>query len=117
MMINLLNKAVYSTAKMLRKIGLKFNEDKDSRVLEMKTTIKNIGGKIEFKIEQFPDGSWVAESTNVDGIVTGGTSGKNISLEIKDAIFTYFSIPPQLCNDEILRLPSETITTRQAIYV
>ncbi|MEK7105143.1 MAG: hypothetical protein AAB865_00440, partial [Patescibacteria group bacterium] len=67
----------------------------------METEIQKLGS-IEFKIELQPDGSWVAESTNLDGIITGGSKRQNINEMIKDAIFTYFEIPPHLCNGALV---------------
>ena len=81
----------------------------------MKREIDKIG-KIEFKIEQHPDGSWTAESVNFDGIITCGTNRQNISYTIKDAIFTYFEIPPQLCVNTLLRGDNEPVTIRQNVY-
>ena len=115
--MQIINKIVYITAQQLRKMGFNFNESSDPRVLEMKKEIKKVGGKIEFNIEQFPDGSCTAESVNIEGILTGGRNSKEISLTIKDAIFTYFGIPPQLCNDNLLRGDNEPVTLKQHIYV
>ena len=65
--------------------------------------IGRVGG-INFKIEKSASGEWVAESTNVDGIITGGKNyPHDVNANIKDAIFTYFEIPPELCNDSVLR--------------
>ena len=87
----------------------------DERVIKMKKEIDKMG-KVEFKIEQFPDGSWSAESTNFDGIITGGTSTQNIASTIKDAIFTYFEIPPHLCVDTLLKGNNEPVTIKQNVY-
>lgn len=87
---------------MLRRWGYHFNEDADPRVQSMKKAIQTLGGRIEFKIEQYPDGSWTAESVNLDGVITGGASVKEMSASIRDAVFTYFGIPAHLCNDNSL---------------
>jgi hypothetical protein len=110
-----LNKYIYNLSNLARKIGYNFNEQNDERVVKMKREIDQIG-KIEFKIEQYPDGSWTAESTNFDGIITGGTNRQNISSSIKDAIFTYFEIPPYLCVDTLLRGNNEPVTVTQSMY-
>ena len=91
-----MRKYIYNIANFVRKIGFDLNEKNDKRVLEMQRKISKIG-KLEFKIEQYPDGSWVAESVNINGIITGGKTTKNMSAIIKDAIYTYFEIPPYLC--------------------
>jgi len=96
-------------------MGYNFNEQNDERVVKMKREIDRIG-KIEFKIEQFPEGSWTAESTNFDGIITGGTNRQNISSTIKDAVLTYFEIPPHLCVDTLLRGDNEPVTVKQSVY-
>jgi len=110
-----LNRYIYNLSNLARKFGYKFNELSDGRVIKMKKDIDKIG-KIEFKIEQYPDGSWTAESTNFDGIITGGTNTKNMSLIIKDAVFTYFEIPPYLCADSLLRGDNEPVTLKQNMY-
>ncbi|MBI5222718.1 MAG: hypothetical protein HY980_04485 [Candidatus Magasanikbacteria bacterium] len=110
-----LNKYIHNLSNLARIIGFKFNEASDERVVRMKRKIDKIG-KIEFKIEQHPDGSWTAESTNFDGIITGGTSAQNTSSTIKDAVFTYFEIPPHLCVDTLLRGDNEPVTVRQNVY-
>ena len=115
--MRLLNKTIYLVAKQLRQWGYNFNEDADQRVLVMKKEIQHLGGKIEFKIEQYPDGSWSAESVNLDWVITGGTSTKEVTNIIKDSIFTYFGIPPHLCNDAVLRADNEPVILKQLIYV
>ena len=70
--------------------------------MKMKKEISVLGGGIEFKIEQYPDGSWTAESVNVDGIITGGGNIRNSAELLRDAIFTYYRVPPQFCNDASL---------------
>jgi len=115
--MRILNKTIYLTASILRRWGYHFNEDADPRVLAMKKEIQSLGGRIEFKIEQYPDGSWTAESTNIDGVITGGTNAQNITSSIRDAVFSYFGIPAHLCNDEILRADNEPVTLRQHVYV
>ena len=110
-----LNRCIYNLSNLARKMGYNFDEQKNEHVVKMKREIDRIG-KIEFKIEQHPDGSWNAESTNFDGIITGGTNTQNMSLTIKDAVFTYFEIPPHLCIDTLLRGDNEPVTIRQNVY-
>ncbi len=113
----LLNKTIYLAAKRLRQWGYNFNEEADQRVLAMKKEIQRLGGRVEFKIEQYPDGSWTAVSVNIDGVITGGVNTKQVAPTIKDAVFTYFGIPPHLCNDAVLRADNEPVTLRQHVYV
>ena len=110
-----LNKYIYNLSNVARKMGYNFNEASDERVVKMKKEIDQIG-KIKFKIEQYPDGSWTAESTNFDGIITGGTHRQNISSTIKDAVLTYFEIPPHLCINTLLRGDNEPVTVKQNVY-
>ena len=112
-----LNKTIYLAAQQLRQWGYNFNEDNDARILAMKKEIQRLGGRIEFKIEQYPDGSWAAESVNLDGVITGGGSTKKITPTIRDAVFTYFGIPPHLCNDAVLRADNEPVILKQHVYV
>ncbi|MFH1412499.1 MAG: hypothetical protein ABIG10_00515 [bacterium] len=110
-----INKYIYNFSNFLRKIGIDLHEKDDMRIVEMQKRIKELG-KIEFKIEQYPDGSWTAESINIDGIITGGENTQNISTTIKDAIFTYFEIPPYLCVDSLLKGDNEPVTLKQNVY-
>jgi predicted RNase H-like HicB family nuclease len=110
-----MRKYIYAIANLVRKAGFNLKETENKRVIEMRKEISKIG-KIEFKIEQYPDGSWVAESTNIDGIITGGKTTKDISSTIKDAVFTYFEIPPHLCVDTLLRGDNEPVTLTQRVY-
>lgn len=110
-----LNKYIYNLSNLARKMGYNFDEQNDERVIKMKKEIDGIGS-VEFKIEQYPDGSWTAESVNFDGIITGGTSTQNIASSIKDAVFTYFEIPSYLCNDILLRGNNEPVTIKQNVY-
>lgn len=115
--MRLSNKMIYFFAKQLRSLGYDFNKDSDPRVLAMRQKIQRLGGTIEFKIEQYPDGSWTAESVNVDGIITGGARAKESSAIIKDAVFTFFGIPPHLCDDAVLRTDNEPVILKQRVYV
>ena len=96
-------------------MGVGLNEKDDKRVIEMKKDIDKLG-KIEFKIEQYPDGSWTAESTNIDGIITGGKDTRDITSSLKDATFTYFEIPPHLCVDSLLKSDNEPTVIKQHVY-
>ena len=115
--MRLFNQTIYSLATTLRRWGVHFHEENDPRVVVMKREIGQAGGRIEFKIEQYPDGSWAAESVNIDGIITGGATAREISASIRDAIFTYFAIPPHLCNSTLLKADNEPVTTTQRVYV
>lgn len=112
-----LNKITYNLANLARKVGININGENNVRVLAMKKEIAKLDDRIEFKVEHYPDGSWTAESTNIDGIITGGKTNKNMSAEIKDAVFTYFAIPPQFCVDSLLRADNEPVTVTQRVYV
>jgi predicted RNase H-like HicB family nuclease len=106
---------MYHLANGLRKIGVDFHESNDVRVQTMQKTIKKLGS-IEFKIELHADGSWVAESVNIDGILTGGTKRKDMNEMIRDAIFTYFEIPPHLCNEKLMHTSEESVMLEQRVY-
>lgn len=111
-----INSLIYTCANVLRKFGVRFNEQQDARVIAMRKEITRLG-KIEFKIEQYPDGSWSAESVNIDGIVTGTSDIREMGAMIRDAIFTYFNIPPHLCVDALLKADNEPATGTQRVYV
>lgn len=116
-MKRLQNQVVYLAANQLRKLGYNFKEEEYASIAEMKGTIEQLEGGIHFKIEQYPDGSWSAESTNIDGIMTGGKDSRHIAHTIKDAIFTYFEVPPHLSNDLLLRSDNEPASVRQRVHV
>jgi hypothetical protein len=113
----MLNKIIYHLADLARKTGVSFNEESNPAVLDMKKEMVRLNNHLEFKIEQYPDGSWTAESINIDGIITGGKNVANMSSIIKDAVFTYFEIPPQLCVDSLLRADNEPVVMTQRVYV
>lgn len=73
-------------------------------------------GSIQFKIDVHPDGSWTAESVNIEGVITGSRDMKEMNYLLKDAIFTYFGIPSYLCNDELLRANNEPVTVKQRVW-
>lgn len=109
------NKIVYNLASLARKMGIDFHDENNANILSMKETVAKLN-KLEFKIEYYPDGSWTAESTNIDGIITGGKNTQDINATIKDAVFTYFEIPPYLCVDSLLHSDNEPVTVTQRVY-
>jgi hypothetical protein len=110
-----INKIVYNLSNLARKLGADFKEESNTKILAMKNEIARLN-KVEFKIEQYPDGSWTAESTNIDGIITGSENVKDMPYLIKDAIFTYFEIPAHLCVDSLLKADNEPVTLTQRVY-
>lgn len=108
-------KIIYKFFRGLRNLGLNFNEGNDPRIREMRMKIHQLDG-IKFKIEIYHDNSWTAESTNIDGIITGSKNIKDRNDNIRDAIFTYFEIPPHLCNDQLIRADNEEVTATQRVY-
>lgn len=109
------NRFIFTTSHLLRKVGVDFHEDQNPAVVEMLRMIHELGS-INFKIEFYPDGSWTAESTNIDGIITGSSDAKEMKGMIKDAVFTYFSIPSYLCNVNLLRGNNEPVTVAQQVW-
>lgn len=99
----MLTKTIYAGAMRLRKWGFDFNETQNPLVQEMQKTIQDLKG-IQFDVTIDKEtNEWVAESSNIDGIITSGASYPcDFSENTKDAIFTYFEIPPYLCNDALL---------------
>jgi len=111
----MLNKLVYKLAQAARKVGIDFHEQNDARVQAMRKEIGKLGG-IQFNIEVDKDGNWAAESTNIDGIITGGYHFQDAATQMKDAIFTYFGIPPHLCNDALIKSEGEPVHLTKRIY-
>jgi len=112
----MLRKFVFNSSQILRKLGFNLNEQSNPSVVQMQDEIRKIGGAIKFNIEHYPDGSWTAESVNMDGIITGSNDVKETRKVIKDAIFTYYQIPTYLCNDNLLKSDNEAVTVIQAVY-
>lgn len=111
----MLTRFTFITSQFLTKLGFRFDAQQNPAVLAMQEKIHELGS-IEFKIEVHPEGSWSAESTNIDGIITGGASAKEINATIKDAIFTYFKIPPYLSSDNLLTAANEPVTVEQRVW-
>ncbi len=89
----------------------------DIRLQKMRSTISRLGG-ISFHFENEPTGEWAAESTNIKGILTGGSSfPSDIDAAIQDAIFTYFEIPAHLCNHAMLERAGKTVKIKERAYV
>ena len=112
----MIRKFIFNTSEVLKKLGININDGKHPAVLEMQRSMIQAGG-ITFKFEFYPDGSWAAESTNFDGIITGGKNSKEINFTLKDAIFTYFGVPPQNCNDKLLIAANEPVFVEQRVLV
>jgi predicted RNase H-like HicB family nuclease len=111
------NYVIHVAANKLRKLGYDFKEVEYTSVSEMVNTMRQLDGGIQFRIEQAPDGNWVAESINIDGIMTGGKSPSEIPSMLKDAIFTYFEIPPHLSNESLLKGDNEPTRVEQRVHV
>lgn len=110
-----MRKVIYTIAQFLRTLGVTFGEETDARVIAMKQEIATLGS-IQFEVELHADGAWTAVSTNVSGIITGSNSTSEMDSLIRDAIFTYYNIPPHLCVDGLLRADSEHVTPTHRIY-
>lgn len=110
-----MNKIIHASSMALRRLGIQFHEGNDRRVKAMQETISKLGS-IQFKIEVFSDGSWAAESTNIDGIITGGTNKDRMNEYLKDAVFTYFEIPPYLCHAALIKTQDEPMTLERRVY-
>lgn len=106
---------IFKASGLLRAMGIDVADKRHQAILEMQKNINQLGS-IEFKIEMYPDGSWAAESVNVDGIISGGRDTKEINAMLKDAIFTYFDVPSYLCDDNLLRAPNEPVTVGQHVW-
>ena len=102
----------------MRRGGYNFNELSDKNVQEMQHTIESLdNGAVSFKIDIQPNGYWIAESINIDGIMSGGPDASGIPAMLKDAIFTYFEIPPKLCNDSLLHATNEPSKVVRQVHV
>ena len=117
-MRHLRKQMVYSVASVMKRSGFGFNSMNNPQVLEMLKAIDDLDNKaVSFAIEQHPDGHWSAVSTNVDGIMTGGDDPRQVPEFTKDAIFTYFEVPTQYCDETLLRNDNEPARVKQNIHV
>lgn len=113
-----MRRVVYRAAQFLSSIGFTFDSSRNEQVLAMKKALRKLdNSRINFYIEQYPDGSWSAESTNVDGIATGGTDPRLTQEMLKDAVFTYYEIPAHLCDSVQLRTDNDPVTVQQKVHV
>ena len=108
----------YRLADFLRSKGYNFSEELRPEVVEMQREINALDNRsINFEIKVYPDGSWLAKSTNVEGLLTGSRKQSEVHELIKDAIFTYYGVPPQYANDKLLRNTGEPVTSEQQVHV
>ncbi len=108
----------YKLASFLRTKGRGLSSAQSAEVIAMQKEISNLENKnINFEIKTYVDGSWMAKSTNVEGILTGGNNQKEINEMLKDAIFTYYGVPPEHADDRLLRNSGEPVTTEQRVHI
>lgn len=108
----------YKLANFRSRYGYNHHAEAQPDVLDMQRAIDALENKsINFAIQTYPDGSWIAKSTNVDGILTGGRNQGEANELIKDAIFTYYGVKPEHCKDVLLRNTGEPVTTEQTVQV
>lgn len=108
----------YKAANLMRRYGYNFREELRPEVIEMQKEINTLEKKnINFDVKAYPDGSWTAKATNVEGLLTGGRDQSKINDLIKDAIFTYYGVPSQYANDKLLRNTGEPISVEQQVHV
>ena len=91
----MIRRIVSITSRVMRKLGIGFDAQNNPVVQAMEQRIRELGS-LEFKVEFHPDGSWTAESLNIDGIITGSRNARDMNAFIKDAVFTFFGIPAYL---------------------
>lgn len=109
----------FKFATLAKKLGVTSHPLSCQKVKDMRDEIDALGseGGVKFEVGMYPDGSWSAKSTNVDGIISGGFHQSEISEMIKDAIFTYYDIPPQYCNDALLKSSGEKKTVKNELLI
>ncbi len=109
----------YKIYSILRSRGFDTNSAQNEDVINMQKEIDLLDSKnINFNLRSYPDGSWIAKSTNVEGIVTGGTShNEDVDAIIKDAVFTYYGISPKHCEDKLLRGSGQPVNAARNVHV
>jgi len=110
----MLRKIQYNIARLF---NFPFKPERDYRVQNMNLEIQKLGG-LKFNIQRNNEG-WIAECENLKGIITGGTNTnptqEEVDLQIKDAIYSAFDIPPYLCKDGLIKNDKEPV--KELIYV
>jgi hypothetical protein len=106
----------YKLVQVAKRFNVSFDVNSDPAVHDMLAEIKRLGG-IQFRVELAADGDWLAKSTNIDGILTGGSANEDKDELMKDAVFTYYGISPKHCEDSLLRTAGESKVIRQDVLV
>ena len=104
MVMRVINKWRYGFGKTLRRLGIGCSAEKNEAVAKMLKTISKLENKkIKIILEFDEDGNWSAEAENRPGLITGGNLREDgdINEMIIDAIFTYFAIPPEYCDETV----------------
>ena len=108
----------YKFARAVKRLGVNHNSESDSAVIAMRREIANLdGGQVNFSVSIDRDGSWYAESTNVDGLLTGGDNQAEIDEMLKDAIFTYYNIESRHADDALLRSSGDVTNIKQQVQL
>ena len=111
----MMRRIIFLLSRGLRKLGIGFDAQNHPAVQAMEQRIQKLGS-LEFRVEFNPDGSWTAESLNIEGIITGSRNARNMNALIKDAVFTFFGIPAYLSQEELLKGNSEPVTMHQTVW-
>ena len=107
----------YKLHSFLRRYGVPTDASQNEAVIAFQREMENLGGDINIRISLHEDGSWSAKSTNVEGIITGGRNQSDINAIIKDAIFTYYGIPPSCVDSIHIRNSQEPVTVERNVRV
>lgn len=108
----------YKLAHIARNHGVDFKTEDDPTVLAMRKEMSRLDdGQVNFSVTVERDGTWYAESTNVDGLLTGGDNQAEINEMLKDAIFTYYGIDAKHCDDAILRSTGDVTVIKQQVQL
>jgi hypothetical protein len=98
-----------------KSLGYRFNAKSDEKVQEMIKEITELGG-LSFSIERYPNGDWMAKSTNIEGVLTGGGSKDDVDEWIKDAVYAYYDIEPQFCHEDLIALAGSPSIVQQEVF-
>lgn len=104
----------YRLVKVAKLLGVRFNPEQDEAVAILNKEIRDLKG-IQFSIERYPNGDWMAQSTNIDGILTGGTASDDVDDMIKDAILAYYGVSPKYADDLDIQAIGEAKVTKQEV--
>lgn len=88
---------------MRRVLGTRKDALTNEQVQKMLSEIAALKShELVFDFEMDKSGDWAVESVDFPGLIAGGSINDNMQQAIVDAIFAYFEVSAQYCDDALL---------------